>query len=86
MSNPFFDCPVLNSPYAYPARHWELDEEGQPTQRIAEGRRPVRFITPIPKPRKRKASAEQQALSSTRGAVTLPPNSSTIRVSHRPRR
>jgi hypothetical protein len=26
MSNPFFDHPILNSPYAYPRRHWELDE------------------------------------------------------------
>jgi hypothetical protein len=34
MSNPFFDHPILNSPYEYPARHWELDETGQPTQRI----------------------------------------------------
>jgi len=31
MTNPFFDAPILNSPYAYPARHWELDEYGQPT-------------------------------------------------------
>jgi adenine-specific DNA-methyltransferase len=29
MSNPFFDQPILNSPYAYPSRHWELDESGQ---------------------------------------------------------
>jgi hypothetical protein len=27
MTNPFFDHPVLNSPYAYPARHWELDDQ-----------------------------------------------------------
>ena len=33
---------------------WELDEHGQPTPRIAESRRSVYFITPIPKPRKRK--------------------------------
>lgn len=26
MSNPFFDQPILNSPYADPSRHWELDE------------------------------------------------------------
>lgn len=26
MSNPFFDKPILNSPYERPARHWELDE------------------------------------------------------------
>ena len=34
MSNPFFDHPILNSPYEYPQRHWELDSDGQPTQRI----------------------------------------------------
>jgi hypothetical protein len=32
MSIPFFDHPILNSPYEYPSRHWELDTEGQPTQ------------------------------------------------------
>jgi len=60
MSNPFFDHPILNSPYAYPAKHWELDENGQPTQRIAERRREAEFITPIPKPKKRKKTATQQ--------------------------
>ena len=39
MNNQFFEQPVLNSPYGYPSRHWELDETGQPTQRIIEGRR-----------------------------------------------
>ena len=24
----FFDAPILNSPYEYPSRHWELDSEG----------------------------------------------------------
>ena len=33
MSNPFFDRPILNSPYEYPRRHWELDDDGQPTRR-----------------------------------------------------
>lgn len=60
--NSFFERPVLNSPYEYPDRHWELDEQGQPTQRIAEKRRPAEFITPIPKPRKRKGSADQQRM------------------------
>ena len=60
----FFERPILNSPYEYPARHWELDEDGQPTQKIIETRRPAKFVTPIPKPKKRgKAKAEQQALS-----------------------
>src|SRR3954468_4544502 len=62
MTNPFFDHPVLNSPYAYPPRHWELDDQGQPTQQILESRRPAEFITPIPKPRKRKGAPQQQAL------------------------
>ena len=59
MSNPFFDHPILNSPYDCPKRHWELDTQGQPTQKILESRRRAEFITPIPKPRKRKGSAEQ---------------------------
>lgn len=52
MDNPFFSHPILNSPYEYPTRHWELDLDGQPTQQIIERRRPASFITPIPKPRK----------------------------------
>ena len=52
--NPFFERPILNSPYGYPERHWELDEDGQPTQRTIETRRLAEFITPIPKPKKRK--------------------------------
>ena len=59
MTNPFFERPVLNSPYSYPKRHWELDETGQPTQKIIESRRPAEFITPIPKPKKRKGSKTQ---------------------------
>ncbi len=59
MDNRFFEQPILNSPYEYPARHWELDEQGQPTQRIIESRRRAEFITPIPKPRKHKGSAGQ---------------------------
>jgi type III restriction enzyme len=58
MSNPFFDHPILNSPYEYPRRHWQLDEDGQPTQKIVETRRGAKFITPIPKPKKRKAAAQ----------------------------
>lgn len=60
MSNPFFDHPILNSPYACPSQHWELDDEGQPTQQIIETRRRAKFITPIPKPKKRKGAAKQE--------------------------
>jgi type III restriction enzyme len=59
MSNPFFDHPILNSPYEYPVKHWELDETGQPTQRVVESRRSAKFITPIPKPKKRKAATQK---------------------------
>ncbi|GAP17535.1 BPTD_3080 family restriction endonuclease [Levilinea saccharolytica] len=55
MDNQFFTHPILNSPYEYPSRHWELDKDGQPTQRIFERRRPAEFITPIPKPKKQKS-------------------------------
>jgi hypothetical protein len=67
MDNRFFEQPILNSPYDYPARHWELDDEGQPTQQIVERRRTAEFITPIPKPRKRRG-AEQQQLVFEEGA------------------
>jgi type III restriction enzyme len=59
MSNPFFERPILNSPYACPRRHWELDHSGQPTQKVIENRRRADFITPIPKPRKRKPTAQR---------------------------
>ncbi|MGE3972247.1 MAG: BPTD_3080 family restriction endonuclease [Porticoccaceae bacterium] len=62
MTNPFFDAPILNSPYAYPARHWELDTNGQPTQEVIETRRRAEFVTPIPKPRKQKGAAKQDEL------------------------
>ena len=32
MSEAFFSNPIVNSPYEYPSKHWELDQEGQPTQ------------------------------------------------------
>lgn len=54
----FFKQPILNSPYKYPGRHWELDETGQPTQKIGEARRVASFITPIPKPKKRRGSKD----------------------------
>jgi type III restriction enzyme len=62
MENRFFEKPILNSPYDYPVQHWELDNEGQPTQRTIQGRRRAEFITPIPKPRKRRGPAQQQQL------------------------
>src|ERR1700693_1249981 len=59
MLNSFFEKPILNSPYGYAARHWQLDDQGQPTQQIVESRRRAEFITPIPKPKKRKKGPRQ---------------------------
>ena len=61
MDNQFYERPILNSPYAYPSRHWELID-GQPTQQIIESRRRAEFITPIPKPKKRKSAATQSEM------------------------
>ncbi len=68
MDNRFFARPILNSPYEYPARHWELDAHGQPTQQIIEARRTAQFITPIPRPRKRKGIPNQQRIVFDEGA------------------
>lgn len=54
LTDQFFDRPILNSPYEYPSQHWELDEDGQPTNQILNKRRRAEFITPIPKPKKRR--------------------------------
>jgi type III restriction enzyme len=62
MNNDFFEKPILNSPYKYPLRHWELAADGQPTQQIIDRRRPAEFITPIPKPKKRKSSDKQASI------------------------
>ena len=62
MNNQFFEKPILNSPYEYPARHWELDASGQPTQKIIASRRRAEFVTPIPKPKKQRGDATQESL------------------------
>lgn len=60
MTQNFFDEPILNSPYGYPRRHWELDADGQPTNHIMDFRRSAKFVTPVPKPKKRRQSADAQ--------------------------
>ena len=58
----FFEQPILNSPYEYPARHWELDENRQPTNRIVDRRRSVTFITRIPAARKQRTKQAELGL------------------------
>ena len=62
MANEFFEHPILNSPYEYPSRYWELDEAGQPTQKTIERRCDAKYIRPVPRPKKRKAAVTQSAL------------------------
>lgn len=56
MTDSFHTRPILNSPYARPGLHWVLDADGQPTSQLAETRRRSELITPVPKPRKRRAA------------------------------
>ncbi len=62
MTDRFFESPVLNSPYEYPARHWELDDERQPTNQVAAQRRPAAYITPVPQPRRQRGRSQQQRM------------------------
>lgn len=62
MTETFFEHPILNSPYDYPGRHWELDADGQPTNAIIPSRRRSELITPVPQAKKKKAKAEQTEL------------------------
>ena len=56
MTNAFFERPVLNSPYEYPARHWELNPSGQPTGHIRDERRSASFLSAIPRTKKQSQS------------------------------
>ena len=69
VAQPFFEQPILNSPYEYPARHWELDEDRQPTNHIVDRRRTVSFITPIPAARKQRAAQRELGVDDARGTA-----------------
>ncbi len=70
MTDAFFAKPILNSPYLPPTRHWELDAAGQPTQRIADGRRKASFVTPIPKAKKQSKGQINMAMDEGRGLTS----------------
>ena len=48
----FDENPILNSPYAPPARHWKLDDDGLPTGELGDGRRASAFLVPVPPARR----------------------------------
>ena len=70
MMESFFERPILNSPYAPPDRHWELDDDGQPTNRIIDTRRRSDLITPVPKAKKRRRSRQEQMTFADEGGLT----------------
>ena len=53
---------ILNSPYAYPGRRYELNPDGQPTNRIQDNWRRSDPIIPVPKTKRQRRNAKQGAL------------------------
>jgi type III restriction enzyme len=49
----FFERPILDSPYAYPDRHSELGDDGQPTDQTLPKRRQPKPLMSFPEPQKR---------------------------------
>jgi type III restriction enzyme len=57
---PFYEQPILNSPYFAPTRHHALAEDGTPLEHPpVEGRRKSRYMVPVPKGRRQASKAEQ---------------------------
>jgi type III restriction enzyme len=59
VASTFYEHPILNSPYAKPRFYHPVDEHGQPLglQPVA-GRRPSKFLVPVPQARRRAAAAQ----------------------------
>jgi len=61
VTKPFYQQPILNSPYLPPTRHHALGEDGQPLEKPPlDGRRRSRYVAPVPKARHKKAKARGQ--------------------------
>ena len=68
MSKPFYEQPVLNSPYYVPTRHHALGPDGQPLDHPPfEGRRQCGYVAPVPKARKQR----QRSGASTQTTLDL---------------
>ena len=62
MSVAFYEQPVLNSPYEYPGRHWQL-EDGVPTGNVVDSRRVAEYVTAVvPRPRRQRGRPAQSAM------------------------
>lgn len=66
----FFDTPILNSPYFNPAKHWELDQEGRPTDTILGSRRKSALWTALPGASSTAASTQKSLVFDDDGLST----------------
>lgn len=70
MATPFYEQPILNSPYEAPARHHALDADGQPLDQAPRaGRRESKLLTPVSKAKKQ-SGGRQASLALTAEAET----------------
>jgi type III restriction enzyme len=67
----FVDNPVINSPFAEPTKHYQLNDDGQPTGLLGEGRRASMQVVPVPAARRR---VKQGELDLGEGANTIKVN------------
>jgi type III restriction enzyme len=63
----FFEKPILNSPYAMPKKHWELDDDGRPTDTVLERRRRSALISAMPAAKSKKKVQQDELELSTPG-------------------
>lgn len=69
MSKPFYEQPVLNSPYHIPSRHHALGDGGQPLDHPPiDGRRRCGYVAPVPKAKKQKKGGGDAQASLNLGA------------------
>jgi len=67
----FIDDPVINSPFEGPKRQYQLDDEGQPTGLVLEGRRESIQVVPVPAAKRKVKQGERQLDD---GATTVKQN------------
>ena len=60
--NPFAVNPILNSPYEYPTRHWQMDADNHPTGEIVESRRPSSLKSPLAVAKRKGGELRQASL------------------------
>ncbi len=68
MGSTFTDNPVINTPFAEPRKHFQLDDRGVPTGGIVERRRISEYIVPIAAPKKRGRETPELQLDLEGGA------------------